>query len=328
MKIIVTGGCGFLGQCLAEEILAAGNITLPGGGRLEAPELVLADISGGALSEALDGKVKPVSLDISDADAVNALVDDDTAAVFHLAAVVSAGAEADFDLGMRVNIRGTRNVLEACRRLSSPIPLVLTSSLAVFGGDLPEIVGDGQAVQPENSYGAQKAVGELLCADYRRKGYCDTRILRLPTVIIRLGKPNAAASSFASSILREPLNGEETVCPVNEGLNLWVTSPEAAIGALLHALAAAKEAWPKFGVVNPPGLRTSVADMLNALERIEGGDAVSRVRFEPDEGIAAIVGSWPCEFDITTAQRLNFPSCPSIDDIIGGYLRRYRIPAA
>lgn len=325
MKIIVTGGRGFLGQRLAEKILTTGFIMLPGGERLEEPELVLADVNDVKLSQAIDGKVKSVLLDISEPDAVNALIDDDAVAVFHLAAVVSAGAEADFDLGMRVNISGTLNILEACRRLSGPIPMVSTSSLAVFGGNLPEILGDGQAVQPENSYGAQKAVGELLCADYRRKGYCDTRIIRLPTVIIRPGKPNAAASSFASSILREPLNGQEAICPVDEGLNLWITSPEAAVGALLHALAASSETWPKFGVVNPPGLRTSVRDMLNALERAEGNDAVNRVRFEPDEGITAIVGSWPCEFDITTAERLNFPSCPSIDDIIAGYIQRYRI---
>ncbi|RME96510.1 MAG: NAD-dependent epimerase/dehydratase family protein [Alphaproteobacteria bacterium] len=328
MQVIITGGRGFLGQRIAEEILERGGLALPGGRRLEAPEIVLADLGEGTVSPALEGKVSCAVLDVADAAAVSALVGPETAAVFHLAAVVSAGAEADFDLGMRVNLDGTRNVLEACRALPEAVPLVSTSSLAVFGGALPAKVHDGQAVQPENSYGVQKAIGELLCADYRRKGFCDTRVLRLPTVIIRPGKPNAAASSFASSILREPLNGEEAVCPVDEDLELWVTSPEAAVSALLHAMEVSAADWPKFGVVNPPGLKTSVREMLAALERAAGRQAVARVRFAKDETIAAIVGSWPRDFDTATAEGLGFPACGSVDEIISGYLGRYGQRAA
>jgi nucleoside-diphosphate-sugar epimerase len=323
MRIVITGGAGFLGQRLAEQILETGHIVLPHGGRVAEPDIVLADMPGTSVGEALAGGVRFEPLDIRDADAVRRVIGDDTGAVFHLAAVVSAAAEADFDLGMSVNLDGTRNVLEAARALKEPIPLISTSSLAVFGGVLPPRLSDAQAVQPENSYGAQKAIGELLCGDYRRKGFCDARTLRLPTIVIRPGKPNAAASSFASSILREPLGGQEAVCPVARDLKLWIGSPEAAIGGMLHALSVAPEAWPKFGTINLPGLASSVDEMLAALEREAGRDAARLVRFEPDERIERIVGSWPSDFDTDTAEALGFAADRTVEGLIESYAARY-----
>lgn len=323
MKIVITGGAGFLGQRLAEEILASGTVTLPSGDHVAEPEIILADRPGATISANLAGNVTQAPLDICDAQAVARIIDDDTAAVFHLAAVVSAAAEDDFDLGMSVNLAGTRNVLEAVRALKRPIPVVFTSSLAVFGGKLPARLGDDQAVQPENSYGAQKAIGEILCGDYRRKGFCDARTLRLPTIVIRPGTPNAAASSFASSILREPLHGEDAVCPVARDLKLWIASPEAAVTGLAHTLSIAPQEWPGFGTLNLPGLATSVAEMLAALEQTQGG-AAARVRFEQDERIDAIVGSWPHDFDCRTAEVLGFAADRSVADIISAYVARYR----
>lgn len=323
MQIVITGGAGFLGQRLAEELLGAGAINLPGGRCLDAPRIVLADLPAAALPEALAERVAFRPLDICDREAVREVIGADTGAVFHLAAVVSAAAEADFDLGMRANVDGSRNVLEAVRALPAPVPLVAASSLAVFGGDLPDRLDDRQAVQPENSYGAQKAIGEILCADYRRKGFCDARTLRLPTIVIRPGKPNAAASSFASSILREPLAGQEAICPVDRGLKLWIASPEAAVAGLLHALEVASGAWPRFGVVNLPGLSTSVDAMLAALARAAGPAAADLVRFEPDERIAAIVGSWPHDFDTSVARTLGFGADRSVDEIIAAYAARH-----
>jgi nucleoside-diphosphate-sugar epimerase len=169
----------------------------------------------------------------------------------------------------------------------------------------------------------QKAIGEILGADYRRKGFCDVRTLRLPTIVIRPGRPNAAASSFASSILREPLNGETAICPVARDLKLWIASPEAAIEGMLHALGVSRERWPAFGVLNLPGLSTSVDAMLAALEEAAGQEAADLVQFVPDERIDAIVGSWPYDFDTATADALGFGRDASLGDLIAAYIGRY-----
>lgn len=323
MRVVITGGGGFLGQRLAEAILSSGGLRLPDQSEVTGPEIILADLATAKYAPGLEGKVTCQAFDVGDPDAVGALIGPDTCAVFHLAAVVSSAAEADMDLGLRVNMRGHHNVLAACRALERRIPIVTTSSLAVFGGDLPDRLNDQQVLHPESSYGAEKAIGELLSADYSRRGYCDVRTLRLPTIVIRPGKPNAAASSFASSILREPLSGEEAVCPLPRDCKLWIGSPEAAINAMLHALTIAPADWPKSGVVNLPGIATSVGEMLAALERKAGAEAVKRVRFERDPRIEAIVGSWPHDFDTSTAQALGFAADSLIDGMIEGFCARY-----
>jgi nucleoside-diphosphate-sugar epimerase len=205
---------------------------------------------------------------------------------------VSGAAEADFDLGVRVNLDGTRVLLEACRRLPRPPRVLFTSFVAVFGPPLPDAVTDATTPVPQSSYGTQKLIGELLVADFTRKGFVDGRAVRLPTVSIRPGKANAAASSFASAILREPLNGQEAVCPVEIDTALWLIPPRLAIDCLLYAFDLPNY---EFGIraLNLPGITVTVREMIAALGRAAGSDAVKRIRWEPDPRVRAIVETWP-----------------------------------
>jgi nucleoside-diphosphate-sugar epimerase len=243
--------------------------------------------------------------------------------VFHMAAVVSGAAEADFDLGMRVNLDGTRALLEACRRLSAPPRVVFASSVAVYGGVLPEIVNDTTTPAPQSSYGVQKLIGELLVGDYTRRGYIDGRALRLPTIVVRPGKPNAAASSFASGIIREPLAGVEAICPVVESTSLWLMSPTTAIDNLVHAHETPAAAWGATRAVNLPGLTASVREMLDALKIVGGAAAASRVRFEVDERIARIVYGWPARFDAARARELGFTHDVDIGSVVRAYAKEH-----
>jgi D-erythronate 2-dehydrogenase len=213
MKIVITGGCGFLGQRVARELLKRGRVNDASGRPQPIRELVLVDIAR-PLNGLSDAAVRYSVGDAASAKFIAETLEDDTDGIFHLAAVVSGAAEANFDLGMRVNTDGTRSLLDACRRLPKPPRVLFASSVAVFGAPLPEVVTDGTTPIPQSSYGIQKLIGELLVSEYSRKGFIDGRSVRLPTVSIRPGKPNAAASSFASGILREPLNGVEAICPV------------------------------------------------------------------------------------------------------------------
>ena len=203
------------------------------------------------------------------------MIDADTCSVFHLAAVVSGQAEADFDLGMRVNLDATRLLLDTCRAVGHRPRVVFTSSVAVYGGTLPEVVRDDTAVNPQSSYGAQKAIGELLVSDYSRKGFVDGRVLRLPTISVRPGRPNKAASSFASGIIREPLNGEASVCPVAPDTRVWLLSPRRAIECLVHGHELPAAALGARRAVNLPGISVSAREMVAALERVAGTDVAA-----------------------------------------------------
>src|SRR6202045_3750525 len=230
MRIVITGGCGFLGRRLALLLLEKGSALGPIG------ELALFDKAASALAVPDDKRVPLVTGDIADRATVARLISPGTDAVFHLAAVVSGQAEADTDLGYRVNLDGTRAVLDACRALSTAPRLVFASSLAVYGGVLPPSVGDDTALTPQTSYGSQKAIGEFLVNDYSRKGLIDGRALRLPTVVVRPGRPNRAASTFASSMIREPLAGQDAVCPVSADTVMALVSPRRVTAGLVHAL--------------------------------------------------------------------------------------------
>jgi nucleoside-diphosphate-sugar epimerase len=253
-------------------------------------------------------------------EALDAALGRDTDSVFHLAAVVSAAAEADFDLGLTVNVDGTRTLLECCRRLPKPARLVFTSSIAAFGGALPARVPDSQAATPTNSYGAQKAIGELMVADYARKGFIDGRSLRLPTIVVRPGKPNKAASSFASGIIREPLNGEDAVLPVSTDVRHWFASPRSAIGFLLHAATLDSGRLGERRCLTMPGVSATVADEIEALRRVAGDAAVRRIRHEPDESVARIVASWPRAFDTRRAHELGFRADADFDAIVRAHI--------
>lgn len=309
MKIIVTGGAGFLGQRLIIALLAArdaGRAGIPGFDTIVSLDLAAAGVS--------DPRVRSFVGDIADPAFVAAHVTGEVAAIYHLAAVVSGQAEADFDLGMRINLDGTRRLLEAARTLPAPPKFMFSSSLAVFGGTLPAKVADDQALMPASSYGAQKAMGELLVADFSRKGFVDGVALRLPTVVVRPGKPNAAASSFASGIIREPFAGVEAICPVPPETRLWLSSPDTVVANLVHALTLAK---PRSGgAINLPGLSVTVADMLDSLHRIGGPAMRALVRQDHDPRIAAIVCSWPGDFDVTRATGLGFVRDVDFDAVV------------
>ena len=239
VRVLITGGAGFLGKALAARLLQRGQLSADGRDE-RIDRITLVDV---VPAEGLDdSRIAQITGDISDRQLLERAVDGQTTAIFHLAAVVSGQAEADFDLGMRVNLDGIRALLEVCRAAGHQPRFVFASSVAVYGGNLPPVVLDDTPLTPQTSYGTQKAMGELLVADYSRRGFVDGRSLRLPTVTVRPGKPNAAASSFASGIIREPVNGEESICPVDRATRMWVSrrrAPSAASSTHTICLATA-----------------------------------------------------------------------------------------
>jgi nucleoside-diphosphate-sugar epimerase len=320
MRIVITGGCGFVGQRVAAALLERGGLGAEPGAAGELTELVLVDQTM-SQSSVTDARVQYVSGDVGDAALIERVFAPRTDAVFHLAAVVSAGAEADFDLGYRVNLDAARLVLEACRRQPRPPRLVFTSSVAAFGGELPDVVSDATAATPQSSYGTQKVIGELLVADYTRKGYVDGRCVRLPTIVIRPGRPNRAASGFMSNILREPLNGEPAVCPLLPDAKMWIASPQRAVDAVIRAMELPASVWGWNRTLNAPGITVSVAEALAALAKLAGPECAARVRFERDLAIEKIVLSWPARFTTARAGALGFVADRGIDDVIMAHLR-------
>jgi nucleoside-diphosphate-sugar epimerase len=310
MRIVITGGCGFLGRRLALLMLDRGSAL----GAID--ELVLFDNAPSALPLPDDSRIRVVTGDIADRDTVRRLIAHGTGAVFHLAAIVSGQAEADTDLGYRVNLDGARAVLDACRALGSAPRVIFASSLAVYGGALPPAVGDDAALTPQSSYGAQKAIGELLINDYSRKGFIDGRALRLPTVVVRPGLPNRAASTFASSMIREPLSGHDAVCPVSPETVMALASPRRVVASLAHALDLDGDALGPNRVLQLPGYSVSVGDMAEALRRAGGQAAHARLSWQHDPAIQAIVGSWPAALHAPRAEALGFKPDAGIDEAV------------
>ncbi|MEM5294685.1 D-erythronate dehydrogenase [Burkholderia sp. JPY481] len=318
MKVLITGGAGFLGQRLARELLARGELKDAHGTPQAITGLVLLDVV--RAHDFGDARVHTEVGDIAERSVLERVIDDQTSAIFHLAAIVSGQAEADFDLGMRINLDASRLLLEVCRQRGHQPRVVFTSSVAVYGGDLPAVVQDDTALNPQSSYGAQKAIAELLLNDYSRRGFVDGRVLRLPTISVRPGRPNAAASSFASGIIREPLNGEEAVCPVAGSTRLWLLSPRKAIDSLIAGLELDGAALGKQRVLNLPGLSVSVDEMIAALREVAGEAVASRIVRQPDERIEKIVGSWPGAWDTSRAERLGLAAERNFADVIRGYI--------
>ena len=305
MHVTILGGGGFLGRKLATALASEGA----------ASHLTLFDV---AEPPALDAPFPVVRLagDVTDPAALLRAIPDGTDVVVHLAAVVSAAAEADYELGQRVNLHGTLAVIERCRRLAKPPRVVFTSSVASFGGGQSAHLPDDARQLPTNSYGAQKAAAELLLQDATRRGMLDAVSVRLPTVIIRPGRPNKAASSFVSSILREPLLGLETTLPVDEAFRVWVCSPRLAVAWLREAMTMDTVPLGLDRGVNPPGLSVSVGEMLSVLSPAQR----ALVRAEPDAAVAAIVGGWPASFTAERARRLGFAPQPGMAAILQGFL--------
>ncbi len=317
MNVLITGGAGFLGLQLARLLLKRGTVKLDGRA-IAFERLTLLDV---AAPQGLDdARVRVVTGDLSDPAVLAQAIDTDTGIIFHLAAVVSGQAEADFELGMRVNLDASRALLETCRQRGHKPRVLFTSSVAVYGGELPPVVQDDTALNPQSSYGVQKAIGELLLSDYSRRGFVDGRVLRLPTISVRPGKPNAAASSFASGIIREPLAGVEANCPVAPDTPLWLLSPRAAVTALVNGIELDGERLGNRRVVNLPGLSVTAAGMVEALRRVAGDAVADRVTWQRDERVEKIVGTWPAAWNAERALSLGFQSDTSFDDVIRAYM--------
>lgn len=313
MKVIVTGGAGFLGSRVIRQLLAAQDRgSLP----VSFDEVVSLDLAPCPVE---DPRVVSRVGDIADPELLREVVGDDTVGVYHLAAVLSGGSEVDFDLSMQVNVDGTRTLLEACRAGGTKPRFVFTSSLAVFGGTMPDVVPETLATRPESTYGALKAIGELLVNEYSRKGFVDGRVLRLPTISVRPGQPNSAASSFASGIIREPLNGEPSTCPVPLDTRMWLSSPDAAVANLVHAFVVDGDDLGQWRTINVPGVTVTVGAMLDALTEVGGAEARALVSHEEDARIMDIVCSWPGDFDVERPLALGFVRDASFTDAVRQY---------
>jgi len=319
VRVAITGGAGFLGDVLARRILDAGSIEV-GGSMRRVRELVLLDVRAARDDLLADERVTMLTGDLGSRLADLGSVD----VVFHLAGVVSGAAEADFDLGMRVNLDALRATLEHLRGLGSAPLVVFTSSLAVFGqdpfGPVLGTVTDDTMPRPQSSYGVQKLIGEQLVADYTRKGFVDGRTVRLMTVSVRPGAPNAAASSFLSGIIREPLAGERAVCPVPADTPVALSSPSRTVDGILRAAAVSPDEWGSRTAMNLPSLTTTPREMIDALESARPG-AGALVDWVPDAAVIDIVTTWPSEFDAARAEKLGLTAPATFDDIVTEYLR-------
>jgi nucleoside-diphosphate-sugar epimerase len=319
MQVVITGGAGMLGKKLAKKLLERGKLAGPDGKQRTIDKLVLMDVAE-APDIPQDKRVQFVAGQVYDPALMGRLISGDTNSVFHFAAIVSAGAEADFDLGYKVNLDGTRVVLEACRALKTPPRVVFTSSVAVYGGEMPPVITDEQKLTPQTSYGAQKAMGELLIADYTRKGFIDGRALRLPTIVVRPGKPNKAASTFASSIIREPLQGQEAICPVRPDNWMPLLSPRKTVECFIHAHELASEKWGTNRTLMLPSYDVTVGEMADAVKRVAGNDAYKKIVWKQDPLIQKIVDGWPARLESKRARGMGLSDDGSMDAIIQAFI--------
>jgi nucleoside-diphosphate-sugar epimerase len=330
-NLVVTGGSGFLGSRLARALLAAGSLDVAGRGARTLSRVTLVDQAPAPADLAADERVAGIHGDLG------GLLDPagsgpDTLAgadvIFHLAAAVSAECEADFDLGLRSNLRGTESLLASGRALGTSPVVVFASSLAAFGGSgerpLPAVIDDDTPPNPQTSYGAQKVIGEQLLADYTRKGFLRGRAVRLATVSVRPGRPNGAATGFLSGIIREPLAGERAICPVDARTEAAIISPARAIDGLLRAATSSDDAWGGRSAVNLPALTVTVAGMVAALERVAGPEASALIDWVPDPAVAGMVSNWPARVRADRAAGLGLTQDPDFGSIIKAYLAETR----
>lgn len=313
MHILILGAAGMLGGKLAEAIA---------GGALAHNRLTLADV----VAPSTVAGATSLAVNLTQAGVAEQLIKDRPDLIFHLAAVVSGEAEADLAKGYATNLVASRALFDAIAAVPGYVPrVVFASSLAVFGAPFPKIIPDSFHLTPRTSYGTQKAMTELLLSDYSRRGLLDGIALRLPTICIRPGAPNKAASGFYSSILREPLNGLPAMLPVRDSLRHWFASPRSATGFFLRAATLDTTAFGPSRALTMPGLSASVAEMIEALRRVGGQQAVDLITHDPDPVIEAIVETWAEAFAATEARALGFSAENSFDEIIGIYLEDDRV---
>ena len=317
MHILITGAAGMIGRKLTERLVADGGLN----GAL-VDKLTLIDIVSPSRPAGFSGRVVSRAADISDTKETAKAVADRPDVIFHLAAIVSGEAELDFDKGYRINLIGTLGLLEAIRRTGGGYhpKVVYTSSIAVFGAPFPHSIPDDFHLTPLTSYGTQKAIGEFLLADYVRKGFLDGVGIRLPTICVRPGKPNAAASGFFSGIIREPLAGQEAILPVKETVRHTHASPRAAVGFLIHGAGLSREQLGPRVNLTMPGTNCTVGEQIESLRRIAGDKVAARIRREPDELVMRIVEGWAQRIDARRAHELDFRAETSFDDIVRAYI--------
>jgi nucleoside-diphosphate-sugar epimerase len=315
MQVLIIGAAGMVGRKLAQRLAGDGVLGAQAIDSMSLVDVVPPTIPPGAV------RVETVVSDMAEPGAVRGLITARPDVIFDLAAVVSGEAEIDFEKGYRVNLDATRHLLEAVRTADDYRPrLVFSSSVAVFGPPIPDVIGDEQATTPASSYGTQKAIAELLLADYSRRGFLDGVGIRLPTICVRPGAPNRAASGFFSGIIRDPMNGQEAVLPVSRDVRHWFASPRAAVQFLVHA---ATIDTAKLGLrrsLTMPGVSATVDEEIAALRRVAGDHAVALIRDEPDEMIARLVRSWPRAFDARRAAALGFVAETDFDEIVRVYV--------
>ncbi len=318
MRILILGAAGMLGRKLADALAASGRIGDRSIDRLTLADAFAIPLAPSGAGIAIDTRI----VDVAQPGTAGRLVADRPDLIFHLAAVVSGEAEADFEKGYRINLDGTRLLLDAIRLVGDGYRprVIFTSSIAAFGAPFPHRIDDDFIPQPLTSYGTQKVMGELLLTDYSRRGFLDGVGLRLPTICVRPGAPNRAASGFFSSIIREPLGGREAVLPTSRDVRHWFASPRSAVGFLTHAATLDTRVLGARRCLNMPGLSATVHDQLAALRAVAGEGVGRLVREEPDPSIARIVAGWPSDFVTTRADRLGFRAETSFDEIVRVYI--------
>jgi nucleoside-diphosphate-sugar epimerase len=319
MKVVITGGGGFLGKKLARRILQQGSIAGPDGKPKNVRELLLFDVAKASGPGLDDPRVKAIAGDIANISTVQGIVQG-ASTVFHFAAVVSAGAEADFDLGYRVNLDGTRNVLEACRALGTNPRVIFTSSLAAYGGDLPPEVTDDTPLTPQTSYGSQKSIGEFLLRDYTRKGFLRGTAVRLPTICVRTGLPNKAASTWASSVVREPLTGVDVVCPVTPETPMVVLSPRKTVDAFMKLHDLPPDTFGPGRTLLLNGIKVTAKELEQAVGRHAGNRKVGKVTWQHDPAIQAICNGWPQGLSSDRARKLGFEIDKDLDEVVRNFI--------
>lgn len=321
MRVLITGGAGFVGQTLAAHLLGLEGLRVAGQHTGEpVTELICFDRIEGPLQ---DDRLRYVIGDIADPKTLAGLVDDKTPLIFHLAAVVSGSAEADFDLGMSANLRGIQGLLECARSCGHCPQIVFSSSIAVFGGDLPSVVTDSTTPMPQGSYGVQKLIGEQLIQDYSRKGFIKGCSLRLPAVLVRPGQANGAASGFSSAIIREPLAGESMVLPVPTNTEMWASGPEAVAKNLVFAAGLDQRAWGFNRSLNLPGSIVTMQAALQMLEAIGGPALRAKVSLNEDPAVMALVRTWAARFETPRALSLGFEADAGFDEMVRTYIRHH-----
>ena len=315
MHILITGAAGMVGRKITERLLAQGRI-----GQREITKLTLHDVVPPEAQPTEATTILPITGDISDRAVIDRLVSEKPDIIMHLAAIVSGEAEADFDKGYAVNLDGTRHLFEAVRLQNYQPRMIFASSIAVYGTPFPEPIPDAFHLTPLTSYGTQKAIGELLLNDYSRRGFFEGVGIRLPTICVRPGRPNKAASGFFSNIIREPLKGEEAVLPVDESVRHWHASPRAAVGFFMHAAEMDVSAIGPRRCLTMPGVPATVGEQIEALRKVAGEKAAKLIRREPDPVIQRIVAGWPTQFEAKRSRELGFSADESFEAIVRAHI--------